>query len=229
MPRTYLWAPLGIGLVMAALMPSGMAEARSLFDSKPLGQERFAVLGRPVGRNNWKLLVLEQIKQRPLCWTPRPDGLIDPTLNTFNFAGICSRYLDSNGYSLRSGGQDLANRFRLRLVPVGRTLRLEAMDPGQAAPLKIGEAKIPARDRNGFVKISLDPGWQLERRVYKGRTLNHLYFANAAPVNQLLAQAGATSRSAGFARIGRPRAPQQPPAAAGGKGPIRLQVIPYRP
>ena len=229
MPRTYLWAPLGIGLIVATPMPSGMAEARSLFDSKPLGQERFAVLGRPVGRNNWKLLVLEQIKQRPLCWTPRPDGLIDPTLNTFNFAGICSRYLDSNGYSLRSGGQDLANRFRLRLVPVGRTLRLAAMDPGQAAPLKIGEATIPARDRNGFVKITLDPGWQLERRVYKGRTLNHLYFANAAPVNQLLAQAGATSRSAGFARIGRPRAPQQPPAAANGKGPIRLQVIPYRP
>ena len=229
MPRTYLWAPLGIGLVVAALMANGMAEARSLFDSKPLGQERFAVLGRPVGRNNWKLLVLEQIKRRPLCWTPRADGLIDPTLNTFNFAGICSRYLDSNGYSLRSGGQDLANRFRLRLVPVGRTLRLEAMDPSQAAPLKIGEATIPSRNRNGFVKITLDPGWQLERRVYKGRKLNHLYFANAAPVNQLLAKAGATSRSAGFARIGSPRAPQQPSAAAGGMGPIRLQVIPYRP
>lgn len=231
MTRTYLRAltVLGMGLVWSATQPNDAGWARSLFDSKALSQERFAVLGRPVGRDNWKLLVLEQIKQRPRCWTPRPDGLIDPTLNTFNFAGICSRYLDSNGFSLRSGGQDLANRFRLRLVSSGRTLRLEAMDPDQAAPLQLGQAEIPRRDRNGFVRIHLDPGWQLERRVYKGRTLNHLYFANAIPVNQLLAQAGASSRSAGFARLGFPKPPQQPFSPGGGSGPIRLEVIPYRP
>ena len=231
MPRTYLraLATLGMGLASSLLVPSEPVLARNLFDSKPLSQERFAILGRPVGRDNWKLLVLEQIKQRPRCWTPRADGLIDPTLNTFNFSRICSRYLDSNGYSLRSGGQDLAKRFRLRLVATGRTLRLEAMDPDQAAPLQLGQADIPARDRNGFVLIKLDPGWQLERRVYKGRTLNHLYFANPTPVNQLLAQAGASSRSAGFTRIGRPKAPLQPGTPGGNGGPIRLEVIPYRP
>lgn len=231
MSRTYLRAAatLVAGLLGSALNPTAELQARALFDSKPLPQERFAVLARPVGRDNWKLLVLEQIKQRPRCWTPRPDGLIDPTLNTFNFAGICSRYLDSNGYSLRSGGQDLANRFRLRLVAKGRNLHLEAMDPDQAIPLTIGRATIPARDRNGFVLIRLDSGWQLRRRVYKGRTLNHVYFANPTPVNQLLAQAGTSSRSAGFARLGLPAPPQQPGSGPGGNRPIRLEVIPYRP
>ena len=137
--------------------------------------------------------------------------------------------MDSNGYSLRSGGQDLANRFRLRLVAKGRNLHLEAMDPDQAIPLTIGRATIPARDRNGFVLIRLDSGWQLRRRVYRGRTLNHVYFANPTPVNQLLAQAGTSSRSAGFARLGLPAPPQQPGSGPGSNRPIRLEVIPYRP
>ena len=101
MRRTY---PRGSALLGAALLVSGLSipliqplgsSARALFDSKPLQQKRFAVLAQPVGASDWKLLVLEQIKPRPLCWTPRPDGLMEPTLNSFNFSGICSRYLDS--------------------------------------------------------------------------------------------------------------------------------------
>ena len=90
MPRTYLRAAatLVAGLLGSALNPTAELQARALFDSKPLPQERFAVLARPVGRDNWKLLVLEQIKQRPRCWTPRPDGLIDPSLNNFNLSHL---------------------------------------------------------------------------------------------------------------------------------------------
>ena len=58
---------------------------------------------------------------------------MDPTLNTFNFAGICNRYLDSNGYSLCSGGEDLGNRFRLSLRQRGNSLQLQAMNPRQGA------------------------------------------------------------------------------------------------
>ena len=75
--------------------------------------------------------MLEQIKQQPCCWTPRGDGLVDPTLNKFNFAGICSRYLDSNGYSLRNGGEDLGSRFRLSLRQSGNSLKLQALNPRQ--------------------------------------------------------------------------------------------------
>lgn len=231
MGRTYLRSLILAAVVVSAagLLPAAQS-ARGLFDSKALQQNRFAVLAQPVGQRNWKLLVLEQIKQRPRCWTPRADGLVDPTLNTFNFAGICSRYLDSNGYSLRSGGEDLGSRFRLSLRQRGNSLQLQALNPRQGAPIVVGRATVPRRDRNGFVQIQLDPAWRLERRVYKGRTLSHVYFAHPDPVNRLLAQAERGSDS-GFSRLGAPTAPTAPSInqrIASGE-PIRLEVIPYRP
>ena len=231
------------------LVPRGLS-ARTLFDSRPLNQASFAVLAQPVGSSDWKLLVLEQIKRSPRCWTPRPDGLVEPTLNRFDFAGICSRYLDSNSYSLRSGGEDLGTRFRLRLQQRGSTLRLEAIDPREAAPIPIGRGSVSRRDRNGFVLLQLDRDWQLERRVYKGRTLGHVYFANSQPVNTLLTKAGGSDI---FASLGGTSAPTAPPPITpsveapiqtamrrpvrrrttrvrrmASRGPISLPVIPYR-
>ena len=231
MRRTYLRS-LSMAAVIgctAVVMPAAQS-ARGLFDSKAVQQNGFAVLAQPVGASNWKLLVLEQIKQRPRCWTPRADGLVDPTLNTFNFAGICSRYLDSNGYSFRSGGEDLGGRFRLSLRQRGNSLQLQVLNPRQGAPIVVGRATIPRRDRNGFVEIQLDPAWRLERRIYQGRTLSHIYFAHPDPVNLLLARAErGTDR--GLHRLGAPTAPAAPrinQRLASGQ-PIRLEVIPYRP
>ena len=105
MSRTYLRAA---GLTAVGLLAAGLSQegsARALFDSAAVPQERFAVLAQPTSRAQWKLLVLEQIKAQPRCWRARQDGLVEPSLNRFNFSGICKRYLDSNGYSLRSGGQ----------------------------------------------------------------------------------------------------------------------------
>ena len=227
--RTYRRA-LGVTAVgaLSVLLPGGLA-ARGVFDSQPLRQEKIAVLAQPVGRSDWKLLVLEQIKQRPLCWTKRADGLINPTLNTFDFAGICSRYLDSNGYSLRSGGEDLGTRYRLNLRQKGNLLELQAGHGGSTTQISIGRAFIPARDRNGFVRLRLDDGWRLERRVYRGRTLSHLYFAHPDPMNRLLARAkGGDSRNS-FARLGAPMAPPRLASRRTGSPgqPVRLQVIPY--
>ena len=66
MRRTYLRS-LMLAVVVgssAGWLPAAQS-ARGLFDSKALQQNRFAVLAQPVGQRNWKLLVLEQIKQRP--------------------------------------------------------------------------------------------------------------------------------------------------------------------
>ena len=231
MRRTYLRS-LSMAAVIgcnAVAMPAAQS-ARGLFDSKAVQQNRFAVLAQPGGASNWKLLVLEQIKQRPRCWTARADGLVDPNLNTFNFAGICSRYLDSNGYSFRSGGEDLGGRFRLSLRQRGNSLQLQVHNPRQGAPIVVGRATIPRRDRNGFVQIQLDPAWRVERRVYKGRALNHVYFSHPDPVNRLLARAEQGS-DRGFSRLGAPTPPAVPrinQRLASGQ-PIRLEVIPYRP
>jgi hypothetical protein len=190
MKRTYL-ALSGLllaGSALPATLPS-LAQAAGLFASRPVDPSRFAVLARPVGEGDWNLLVLEQLAPAPRCWTPLADGLVDPSLNRFDYTGVCSRYLDSNGYSLRIGEQDLATSYRLRLQQQGSVLVLQALSPNEPTVLVVGRAEVPRRDRNAFVAITLDPGWELQRRSFGQQTLNHLYFANTSPLRQLIAQA----------------------------------------
>ena len=214
MQRSYLpWA--GLALLSAGLV--GSQAAAGVFQSQPLEQERLAVLGQPVGNQDWKLLVLEQLKPQPKCWEERRDGLIDPALNRFNFSGICSRYLDSNGYSLRVGDDDVSPRYRLRLESQGNTLVLLAMSGSHPTELVVGRGAIPLRDRSGFVALKLEPGWQLERRMYGDRSLSHVYFANPQPLDGLIAQAE-RNQARPVATYGSSRP---------GNGPIALQVIPY--
>ena len=221
MQRTYL--PL-LALAAAAAAPAWAG----VFNSQPLEQERFAVLAQPVGKNDWKLLVLEQIKPDPLCWEQRSDGLIDPALNRFDFSGICSRYLDSNGYSLRVADQDLASRYRLRLEQQGQSVALLAMSPSQPAELVVGRGPLPKRDREAFVQLKLEPGWSLERRTYGSQTLSHVYFANGTPLSQLIAKASRNSATASMP-AGHGALKPLPPQPGSNSGPIALQVIPYRP
>jgi hypothetical protein len=174
MKRTYL-APAGLALAAAVLPlvpwplgPSPLARAADLFDSLPVEGSRFAVLARPVGGDEWNLLVLEQIQSQPQCWGRRPDGLIDPSLNRFDFTGICNRYLDSNGFSLRVSRQDLATTHRLRLQQVGGVLQLQATSPEQPTVLVVGRGTVPRRDR-GPISLPFDASAQetltLERRT----------------------------------------------------------------
>jgi hypothetical protein len=185
-PRPLLLIAAG-ATALAALPASGVHGA-DLFAAQPLQENRFAILARPVGSDDWNLLVLEQLAAAPSCWTARPDGLVDPSLNRFNFTGICSRYIDSNGYSLRIGEQDLATTHRLRLVQVGEELRLQASSPSSSGDLLVGRGTVPLRDRDGFVPLTLEPGWSLQRRTYQGRSLSHVYFSNAESLPALLAR-----------------------------------------
>ncbi|MEB3199714.1 MAG: DUF3747 domain-containing protein [Synechococcaceae cyanobacterium] len=248
--RTYL-ALAGIALAgsSAPFVLPPLASSAALFESRPLDASRFAVLARPVGAADWNLLVLEQIQTRPLCWQPRADGLIDPTLNRFDFTGICSRYLDSNGYSLRIADQDVANDYRLRLQQIGQELQLQASSPDQPELLVVGRATVPLRDRDAFVAIQLEPGWELQRRAFGGQTLSHIYFANTTPLDQLIARSSGRGapRDSGpaLSRLERATAPwsagviqprrqvqaqppvQSIPLAQPGRT-IALQVIPFR-
>ena len=79
MSLTYLRAAelMAVGLLAASLSQEGSAQA--LFDSAAVPQEHIAVLAQPIGRAQWKLLVLEQIKAQPclLYTSPSPrDGLL---------------------------------------------------------------------------------------------------------------------------------------------------------
>jgi hypothetical protein len=237
MKRTYL-ALAGLGLAMAAVpaMDGSVALAQGVFTSVPVDASRFAVLAKPVGSADWSLLVLEQLAPRPLCWEQRPDGLVDPSLNRFDFTGICSRYLDSNGYSLRVADQDLASRYRLRLRQVGQELQLQAMSPTETTTLVVGRGTVPLRDRDAFVAITLEPDWQLNRRAFGNQTLSHVYFANGTPLEDLLARAAQARGSVvagrqrplpGRERLAPGRRDESRPPYEETEGPIALQVVPF--
>ena len=240
MQRTYL-ALAGLALAGAGLplVQPGLAMAAGLFQSTDVDAERFAVLAKPVGDSDWTLLVLEQLAAQPSCWQARPDGLVDPTLNRFDYTGICNRYLDSNGYSLRVADQDLGTTYSLRLQQVGSRLELQAISSNSSDILLVGRADIPLRDRDGFVALKLEPGWDLKRRTYEARPLSHLYFASPAPLAQLIARAGNAQpfrRPLGPGQAGLPGLPPADPMLERGDDSmgsgrsgraIALQVIPY--
>ena len=234
MQRTYLpWLGLTALAAGASVSLRPQVLAADLFTSQPLDQSRFAVLAKPVGRSDWNLLVLEQLAPLPRCWDSRADGLVDPALNRFDYTGVCSRYHDSNGYSLRVGQNDLGGSYRLRLQQQGTSLQLLAMNPNEATELVVGKGRVSRRDRDGFVALQLEPGWALQRRLYGQQALSHVYFANATPLARLLAS---TAQAAGSATGGAPGSPS--PAHASlpnpqggrsvGEGPIALQVIPFK-
>jgi len=193
MQRTYL-ALAGIALASAAVPAAlpALGRAAGVFRSQPLDATGFALLARPLASGDWSLVILEQIKPSPLCWQRRSDGLIDPVLNRFDYTGICGRYLDSNGYSLRVGEQDLGGSYRLSLEQQGSELLLQATAPGEPTVLLLGRARVSHRDRDAFVALELDPGWELQRRMYGDRSLNHLYLANPGSLRELLARSGAS-------------------------------------
>ena len=193
--------------------------ANGLFNSAPVESSSFAVLARPVGLDDWSLVVLEQSRARPFCWTPRPDGLVDPTLNRFDFTGVCGRFIDSNGYSLRLGETDLNHAFRLRLEQQGKELRLFASSPTLTQELLVGRGAVPRRDKDLFVSLQLEPGWELRRRMFGSRALNHVYFSNPQSVDTLAALArgrGPATEAPGG--DGLPAVIQPPPPLAVGRG-----------
>lgn len=221
--------------------------ANGLFSSAPVDAASFAVLARPVGDDDWTLVVLEQLRARPFCWTPRPDGLVDPTLNRFDYTGVCGRFIDSNGYSLRIGEVDYSNAYRLRVQQQGGELQLLASTASRGAELLVGRGPVPRRDRDLFVSLKLEPGWELRRRLFGERSLNHVYFANGQPLDSLIATARGQSAPSGgvlapppppLTAAGRqipspwsPAPAATPPAAetaeGGRSGVVALQVIPY--
>ena len=235
MQRTYLpWLGLTALAEGASVSLLPQVLAAGLFSSQPLDNSRFAVLAKPVGRSDWTLLVLEQLAPLPRCWESRADGLVDPALNRFDYTGICSRYLDSNGYSLRVGQSDLGGSYRLRLKQQGTSLELLAMNPNEATELVVGKGRISRRDRDGFVALQLEPGWELQRRLYGQKALSHVYFANATPLARLLAS---NAQAPGYPAAGAASSLPPPHASlpgsqggrSGGEGPIALQVIPFKP
>ncbi|MGP1384198.1 MAG: DUF3747 domain-containing protein [Thainema sp.] len=165
------------------------------FGQQEVSQENIIAIASPVNNGEThQLLVVEQVSDSQACWQENQDiaGTIEPLLLNFDFTGICSRATDSNGYSIRVGGEDLGLQYVLRVVQSDNVMRLVGIPiSDRSAPkLEIGRTKGVTSD---FVKIQLNPGWRFTKRTYDGQTLGHYYFTN----DQSLAALAAASENTG--------------------------------
>ena len=171
------------GSAILTLGAIGSAKALT-FDETEITQDRVIVIAQPRPFGGYQLLILEQVTDKRQCWSESGSNpvKVDPLLVTFDFTGICGRATDSNGFSIRMAGTDLALKYTLTLETVKGDVLL------MGTPVDyVGKSVIIGRtngDVNEFMKISLDPAWRLSKRAYQGRTLGHFYFTTneAAPI-----------------------------------------------
>ncbi|NET33908.1 MAG: DUF3747 domain-containing protein [Cyanothece sp. SIO1E1] len=163
------------------------------FQQQEVDQSKLITVAAPAGRisrTSHQLLILEQLSNGRRCWRESGNSptQVEPLLLEFDFTGICNRSVDSNGYSVRVGGQDLGLQYRLRIVQrQGDLVLVAAPNPGQSgATIEIGRTQGTT---NGFAKIELNSGWRLTKRTYKGQTLGHIYLTSDQDLSTLIAAA----------------------------------------
>jgi N-acetylmuramoyl-L-alanine amidase len=161
---------------MSGLIPTP-AQAQSMFDETNVDQGRVVAMAIPHGFGGYKLLVLEQQKDTRKCWAEQGNSpvIVDPLLLNFNFTGICGRATDSNGYSIRVNGQDLALSHSLSLQSMGDQVYLVGVSRQSGEKLVIGRTNGLA---SGMLKVFLEPGWKFTKRTYQGKVLGHFYLSN---------------------------------------------------
>ncbi len=219
-------AALALLLGLTAALPSQRASAQqALFGALEVEQQRFVLVAAPIGSSGsrYQLNIYEQINDRRPCFAtgsalPAP---VNPLLATFDFTGICGRYIDANGYSLRVGGTDLATSYRLMVRTDATGTLLVALPTKSGA----GPEMIVARSGGpigGFHKLEPEPGWRLMRRTYGGRRLGHLYvYSDSWPVAAIDGAAPAAASPTPERPAGSPMTPA--PAAAGTASPAALE------
>ncbi|AFY37658.1 hypothetical protein Lepto7376_1306 [[Leptolyngbya] sp. PCC 7376] len=161
----------------------------TLFGANQIDESEAVAIAVPINDGeSYNLVILEQLNQQRQCWREQGDSptVIDPLLLSFDFTGICGRSTDSNGYSLRLGGEDMAWKYDLRLVFERNELKLKAFNSSNPwrSPIEVGSTRGLAK---GTLKIHLNAGWTLGKRTYQGKTLGHIYMVNENSANQLVA------------------------------------------
>ena len=162
------------GLALAAAEP---ARAQSLFAATELDQSRFVIVSAPIGDGSRSQLnIYEQRSNTRPCFSVQGanPGQVNPLLATFDFTGICNRYIDANGYSVRIGGTDLATVYRLSVVRQNGDMQLLAIPTKSGAGPEMVVARAGGQ-APGFLLLVPEPGWKLMRRSFGGRALGHVY------------------------------------------------------
>jgi N-acetylmuramoyl-L-alanine amidase len=164
------------------------------FTNRELQQNNVIAIAQASARGNYSLIIIEQLSNQRPCWQEQGSNPIQvqPLLLDFDFTGICGRSTDSNGYSIRTGGEDLGWQYRLQIIPQGNNLKLVAVPSRNSTltPIEIGQSNGISND---FSKIVLNPGWRFTKRVYNGQTLGHIYLTNDDNINTIIANSNPSS------------------------------------
>ncbi|HEY9877203.1 MAG TPA: DUF3747 domain-containing protein [Leptolyngbyaceae cyanobacterium] len=184
--------PFAVAAATAAAIAPALPTAAAQFEQQDIDQSRIVTIAAPVRNGQFHtLMILEQVSNQRPCWQESGNApvQIEPLLLNFDFTGICKRFADSNGYSLRIAGQDLGGSYRVEVLRQGSDLVLRASpmrDRATYPPIEIGRANGVTA---GFAKLQLNSGWRLTRRNYNGQTLDHIYLTHDAPLNVPIATA----------------------------------------
>jgi hypothetical protein len=191
--RLQNFLPYGLAIAMA-IVSAGLkaTPVKAQMTQQNLDQSGVVLIASPYQNGKLhQLLIVEQLKRTRACWseqaTNSPVTLINPLLSEFDFSGICGRATDSNGFSVRMGGQDLNWRYALQVVEKEGQLVLIARssNPKKTAPdFLVGRVGGTTPD---FAKIILEPGWQVARRIANGKLTGHFYLTTDRTLEQLVA------------------------------------------
>lgn len=158
------------------------AQAQVAFQAVDVNQGAFVLVAAPVGTSGAKaqLQIYEQVKAsgRPCFQVSGSNpARVNPLLGTFDFTGICSRYVDSLGYSARIGNEDLGSGYRLTVRKTGSDNILLAAPVGGAG----GKPELLVARTYGtggpveYLEFKLEPGWRLMKRSFGAKRLSHVY------------------------------------------------------
>ena len=160
---------------VTVLMPFQASQAAT-FGQQEVDQSKFIAVASPIGSGEThQLLIIEQQSDQRPCWAESGSApvTVDPLLSTFNFAGICGRSVDANGYSIRVGGEDLGLRYRLRVRKRdGNMILVGVPDRSGEQEIEVGSA---GGVTSGFAKLTLNSGWRFAKRTFGDKTLGHVY------------------------------------------------------
>lgn len=207
---------LALGVVASLLSGLGdgrPAAAQALFGAGEVEATRFLLVAAPIGSTGerYQLNIYEQLKSTRPCFAvgEGKPAAVNPLLSTFDFTGICGRFIDANGYSLRIGGSDLATSYRLSVVREGQDILLVARPTKASSQGEMVVARTGGLG-SGFMKLELEPGWRLMRRQFGGRSLGHVYVYT----DSLPGSTAAEPTAAQPTPVAQPTAAQSTPAAA---------------
>ena len=163
-------------IASTTLMAAPQVKAVS-FQEQQVSQDDFVVVAVPFGYQEHRLEIIEQIPGKQQCWQESGYAPIevDMLLLNFDHTDSCRRIINTNGYTLRLNGQDERVAHIIKIVPNNGELQLVAFhkDPTQPSVV-IGRTK-GIGDR--AMKITLNPGWEITKRVHNGRAIDHLYLS----------------------------------------------------